>query len=198
MPRRPDYANKWRVKTRSVKVADSGPGPLRLAIRAVDTYAPLYKKADFREMLQAAMRDAGARWIEVFLIGRFQPYAAKYLGYDRNYNKHNTKRAKFQPGDGDVLRSGHPLVDTGELGALALATARTKVIGATGKNPRIQIAFRLAHQLRPKDKAVLQRIPAHEIKAIAKRVERNLLRMVAGSRSTTVRGKRRLTPSTEL
>lgn len=194
--------DRFRVVTTAVKIADSGPGPLRLAIEAVDSRGALFSQRDRHAIITGAMRNAGLTWIQVFLPGRFRPYAAKYLGYRAKYwLRHSTAPADIQPTSGPTIFDDHPLVESGELGSRALTGAAVKVIGTgtTGNNPRIQIRIPQAHFLRAKDKAVLQRVPSHEIKAIAKKVESNIAKVVQGATLTVSRrGRRRLTPSTEL
>lgn len=168
-----------KVQISRVKLADSGPGPIRAVIAAADRNGlALYKKTDRVAILRTALETAGAEWIAKYLPLRFQPYA-RTIGYVAK-GRGGGKPAKIQPTSGrGRLVSGAPLTRTGALGAVAMDGATAK--GLAGGNPRVKIRIPLAHRLRAQELAVLNAVPEKEVRAIAQALDRALQQAFAGA-----------------
>lgn len=159
------FKSKIKVKG-SQKLADSGTGALRTVLEARKGALAMLSAKKRKEVMDEVLERAGAFFLNEFLPKRFTPYAAKKLRY-----RSKDKQGDFESGRPSRLQANlkdsYPLVDTGELAARALSNSSVKAIGASGKNPRITMKFNQAHFLRAKDKAVLLRVPASEVKAMA-------------------------------
>lgn len=156
-------------------------GPLRAVINAQGPALALLKARPRQRVLKESLQMTGDDWLVHWLPRRFTGYAMK-LGYPTNRIGFHV--AKQQPSKTPItgpLRKNSPLVQTGEFGSKAIdeSTARAMF----GKDPRIVIKIPMAHPLTTRDKAMMSRIPAREVRWLAKRFEMHLLKQLGAAAS---------------
>ena len=175
-----------RVRGRVVKVANGKNGLIGWAITSNEPLLSMAKPAFRNKVMRSVWQDAGDFWINNFLPLRFSMYAETRLGYKRSNRKKKVKGKTVASIDGQRFTSREPLVHFGSLVRIALKSAHS-----IGRPKGATIRFSLAHKLSGSNSAVLKRVPATEIKAIADHTDKVFTALMADKLAESPKRKRR-------
>lgn len=177
------------IRGRARKIAKGNIGLIGYVMQSNSPLLAVLKSNAARNRLKKTVnKDAGDYWINSWLPLRFSLYAEKNLGYKRSASKKRKSSKSIFSFRGKSFKSNDPLVNTGKTVGTALRTAASK-----GTPKGTNIRFKLARHLSKENTDVLTQVPAHEIAAIAKRMEETYTHLLNGELSTppTERARRR-------